>query len=68
MELPRDVGLLSDASSCVELAVFERMKVERQISASLYDMNGVNEYFENSNDSSEALWDLPTLCQLFCPS
>ncbi|KAG6781823.1 hypothetical protein POTOM_014738 [Populus tomentosa] len=68
MELPRDVGLLSDASSCVELAEFERMKVERQISASLYDMNGVNEYFENANDSSEALWDLPTLCQLFCPS
>ncbi|KAF9686510.1 hypothetical protein SADUNF_Sadunf03G0166100 [Salix dunnii] len=68
MELPKNVGLLSDASSCVELAEFERMKAERQIPTSFYVMNGVNEYFENASDSSEALWDFPAFCQLFCPS
>jgi EREBP-like factor len=68
MWLPKNAGLLSDTSSGPELAEFERMKVERQISASLYAMNGGNEYFENANDSSDALWDLPALCQLFCSS
>lgn len=43
---------------------FDRMKVERQISASLYAMNGVNEYMETLNDSTEAFWDLPPLCSL----
>lgn len=47
---------------------FERMKVERQISASLYAMNGISEYWETFNDSSDALWDIQTLCQMFCPS
>ncbi|KAI3461891.1 hypothetical protein Pfo_018554 [Paulownia fortunei] len=47
---------------------FERMKVERQISASLYAMNGVNEYWENINDCNDPFWDIPTLCQMFCPS
>ncbi|KAK1356185.1 ethylene-responsive transcription factor RAP2-11-like [Heracleum sosnowskyi] len=43
---------------------FERMKVERQISASLYAINGVNEYWDNVHDcSSDAFWDLPLLCQ-----
>ncbi|WOG82853.1 hypothetical protein DCAR_0102022 [Daucus carota subsp. sativus] len=43
---------------------FERMKVERQISASLYAMNGVNEYWDNIHDcTSDALWDLQLLCQ-----
>ncbi|KAD5508799.1 hypothetical protein E3N88_16502 [Mikania micrantha] len=49
---------------------FERMKVERQISASLYAMNGVYEYWENvlrdCSDSS-SFWDLPLLSQMFCP-
>ncbi|KAJ6704650.1 ETHYLENE-RESPONSIVE TRANSCRIPTION FACTOR ERN2 [Salix purpurea] len=67
MELPKNVGLLSDASSSVELAEFERMNAERQVPASFYVMNGVKGYFENANESSEALWDLPALCQLFCP-
>ncbi|KAB2631727.1 ethylene-responsive transcription factor RAP2-11-like [Pyrus ussuriensis x Pyrus communis] len=49
-----------------ELMDFERMKVERQISASLYAMNGVQEYMETVHDPSEALWDLPPLCSLFC--
>uniref|UniRef100_A0A6N2KG09 Uncharacterized protein n=1 Tax=Salix viminalis TaxID=40686 RepID=A0A6N2KG09_SALVM len=30
MELPKNGGLLSDASSSVELAEFERMNAERQ--------------------------------------
>ncbi|KAJ6430755.1 hypothetical protein OIU84_018297 [Salix udensis] len=68
MELPKNGGLLSDASSSVELAEFERMNAERQVPASFYVMNGVKEYFEIANESSEALWDLPALCQLFCPS
>ncbi|KAI3791271.1 hypothetical protein L2E82_04990 [Cichorium intybus] len=49
---------------------FERMKVERQISASLYAMNGVNEYWDNvlhdCGDGS-SYWDLPMLSQMFCP-
>ncbi|KAF9688591.1 hypothetical protein SADUNF_Sadunf01G0004200 [Salix dunnii] len=68
MRLPKNDALLSDTASVPELAEFERMTVERQISASLYAMNGGSEYFENANDSSDALWDLPTLCQLFCRS
>ncbi|XVF04520.1 hypothetical protein REPUB_Repub05bG0090600 [Reevesia pubescens] len=67
LQLPQDAGLLSDAIDS-ELQEFERLKVERQISASLYAMNGVNEYLENAFDPNDALWDLPTLCQLFCPS
>ncbi|KAL4591288.1 hypothetical protein LXL04_004246 [Taraxacum kok-saghyz] len=49
---------------------FERMKVERQISASLYAMNGVNEYWDNVlQDCSDggSYWDLPMLSQMFCP-
>ncbi|KAJ6340836.1 hypothetical protein OIU78_009082 [Salix suchowensis] len=68
MCFPKNDGLLSDTSPGPELVEFERMTVERQISASLYAMNGGNEYFENAKDSSDALWDLPTLCQLFCHS
>ncbi|KAI9195221.1 hypothetical protein LWI28_012858 [Acer negundo] len=56
----------NDPDYHLELSEFERMKVERQISASLYAMNGVNDYFENAFDPSlhlHALWDLPTLSQ-----
>jgi len=56
---------ITDASS-LELSEFERMKVERQISASLYAINGVHEYMETVQESNEALWDLPPLCSLFC--
>ncbi|KAH7661810.1 EREBP-like factor protein [Dioscorea alata] len=46
----------------VEISEFDRMKVERQISASLYAMNGVHEYFETLTDpSSDHMWDLPPL-------
>ncbi|XP_009353193.1 ethylene-responsive transcription factor ERN1-like [Pyrus x bretschneideri] len=48
------------------LTDFERLKVERQISASLYAMNGMQEYMETVHDPNEALWDLPPLCSLFC--
>lgn len=50
----------------MEFFEFERMKVERQISASLYAMNGVHEYMETVGDPIEALWDLPPLCSLLC--
>ncbi|CAK9319736.1 unnamed protein product [Citrullus colocynthis] len=50
----------------LELCAFERMKVERQISASLYAINGVQEYMEAVHEASEAIWDLPPLCSLFC--
>ncbi|CAN4113802.1 unnamed protein product [Withania somnifera] len=46
--------------------LFEHMKIERQTSASLYAMNGVNEYWDNFHDA--AFWDLPMLYQMFCPS
>ncbi|KAH7675418.1 EREBP-like factor protein [Dioscorea alata] len=53
-----------------ELSEFDRMKVERQISASLYAMNGVHEYLEleavtDHSSSYDQMWDLPPLCQLF---
>ena len=42
----------------------DRMKVERQISASLYAMNEVQEYLDVINDSSDSLWDLSHLYHL----
>jgi EREBP-like factor len=46
------------------MAEFERMKVERRISASLYAMNGLQEYFDKVFDASacDPLWDLSPLC------
>ncbi|KAK9153331.1 hypothetical protein Sjap_000811 [Stephania japonica] len=58
--------MTSTAQSTDQMMEFDRMKVERQISASLYAMNGVQEYFETVHDPADALWDLPPLCQLFC--
>ncbi|PPS05247.1 hypothetical protein GOBAR_AA15417 [Gossypium barbadense] len=55
-------GLPEETGS--ELTEFQSMKVERQISASLHAMNGVEEYMETVHDSSENLWDLPPLCSL----
>ncbi|CAN8252382.1 unnamed protein product [Cochlearia groenlandica] len=48
--------------------------IERQISASLYAMNGANGYYDNMNgdyaifDPTDPIWDLPSLSQLFCPT
>ncbi|KAK7396153.1 hypothetical protein VNO78_16956 [Psophocarpus tetragonolobus] len=65
LDIPKiDDGLTGPAG--FELSEFERMKVERQISASLYAINGVQEYMETVQDSNETLWDLPPLCSLFC--
>lgn len=51
----------------LELPEFERMKVERQISASLYAMNGVQEYMNTVQDSNnEAIWNLTPLCSFLC--
>ncbi|KDP42088.1 hypothetical protein JCGZ_01876 [Jatropha curcas] len=66
-ELARNVSQLCDPSHELELAEFEQMKVERQISASLYAMSGVSEYLQSANyDPNEALWDLHTMGHLFC--
>ena len=64
LDMPKHDGLAETTE--LELLEFERMKVERQISASLYAINGVHEYMETVQDSNEALWDLPPLCSLFC--
>lgn len=62
-----DNGVSPNAAEPNQLTEFEHAKGERQItSASFYAMNGVNEYLENTYDASDALWDLPTLSQLFC--
>ncbi|GLT95368.1 hypothetical protein SLE2022_130530 [Rubroshorea leprosula] len=65
VDLPRNV-LLSGTNNVSEFTEFETMKVERSISASLYAMNGVQEYIETVHDPSEALWDLPPICSLLC--
>ncbi|KAK0602428.1 hypothetical protein LWI29_033236 [Acer saccharum] len=63
-------GGQAQASSCssseLEFTEFDRMKVERQISASLYAINGVQEYMETVHDpTDQAFWDLPPLfCQI----
>ncbi|PIA59949.1 hypothetical protein AQUCO_00400669v1 [Aquilegia coerulea] len=66
MELTKNALLPEATDEATEITQFERMKVERQISASLYAMNGVQEYFDTVNDPTDGLWDLPPLCQLFC--
>ncbi|KAE8684055.1 ERF071 protein [Hibiscus syriacus] len=63
MNLTKTVVLYEETGS--ELTEFERMKVERQISASLYAMNGLQECIETLHDPAEALCDLPPLCSLF---
>lgn len=55
-------------SADLELTEFERIKIESQISTSLYAMNGMNEHMENSFDASDALLDPSSFYQLFCPS
>ncbi|KAI4330587.1 hypothetical protein MLD38_028863 [Melastoma candidum] len=64
LDFPKKVN--SPESSDTEFSEFERMQVERQISASLYAMNGLQEYMETIHDTPESLWDLPPLCSLFC--
>lgn len=64
LEVPNSNGF-ADRDE-LEISEFERMKVERQISASLYAINGVHEYMETVHDSNEeALWDLPPLWPMF---
>lgn len=67
-DLPKDettANLSADeAADLDDLLEFERMKVERQISASLYAINGVQEYMDTVHDANEALWDLQPLCSL----
>ncbi|KAJ0261220.1 Ethylene-responsive transcription factor RAP2-11 [Hirschfeldia incana] len=46
--------------------------IERQLSASLYSMNGATAYYNNMHaeypifDPTDPIWDLPSLSQLFC--
>jgi EREBP-like factor len=65
LDMKNQDGILCDM---VDLGVseFERMKVERQISASLYAINGVQEYMETVQDSNEAPWNLSPLCSFLC--
>ncbi|KAK9986828.1 hypothetical protein SO802_031779 [Lithocarpus litseifolius] len=66
LDLPKNLTLPDTDTAELEISEFERMRVERQISASLYAMNGVHENMEAVHDSAEALRDLPPLCSLFC--
>ncbi|KAI3446383.1 hypothetical protein Pfo_003048 [Paulownia fortunei] len=59
LDLPKNV-ILSENSD-MELTEFERMKVERQISASVYAINGLHEIMDTVYDPTESLWDLPPL-------
>ncbi|XP_049369332.1 ethylene-responsive transcription factor ERN1-like [Solanum verrucosum] len=60
-----DFPIMDESISEMGCTEFERMKVERQISASLYAVNGVQEYMENVHDIDDlSLWDLPPLCSL----
>ncbi|KAK2451124.1 ethylene-responsive transcription factor ERN1 [Trifolium repens] len=65
LDMKNQDGILCDM---VDLGVseFERMKVERQISASLYAINGVQEYMETVQDSNEAPWNLSPFCSFLC--
>ncbi|OIW03295.1 hypothetical protein TanjilG_09942 [Lupinus angustifolius] len=63
LDIPKIDGMID--TQHLELSEFERMRVERQISASLYAINGVHEYMEAVKDSNESLWDLPPICSLF---
>ncbi|KAJ8760061.1 hypothetical protein K2173_010917 [Erythroxylum novogranatense] len=66
MDLSKNVSFLSETSALVEN---EHMKVERQISAaSLYATCGVTEFLENAYETTEALWDFPSIAQMFCSS
>ncbi|CAI9779408.1 unnamed protein product [Fraxinus pennsylvanica] len=58
-------SFLPENSEIDQLTEFERIKVERQISASLYALNGVQEYIDTVYDTTEEpFWDLPPLCSL----
>ncbi|CAJ1921989.1 unnamed protein product, partial [Sphenostylis stenocarpa] len=50
LDIPKIDDCLTDTAADLELSEFERMKVERQISASLYAINGVQEYMETVQD------------------
>ncbi|KAJ0013295.1 hypothetical protein Pint_20142 [Pistacia integerrima] len=65
LDFPKNGGALPEAKD-LEFTEFDRMKVERQISASLYAINGVQEYMDTVHDPTEAFWDLPPFCSLFC--
>ncbi|XP_050213154.1 ethylene-responsive transcription factor ERN1-like [Mercurialis annua] len=60
LEFPKNMIL--PETNDLEFTEFDRIKVERQISASLYAINGVQEYMETFHDPIEALWDLPPIC------
>lgn len=62
-----DFPIMDESISEMGCTEFERMKVERQISASLYAVNGVQEYMENVHNVDDldlSLLDLPPLCSL----
>lgn len=69
-ELSKNVGgsmAETEPENLEEVSEFELMRVERQISASLYAITGVQEYMETVHDHPiEPLWDLsPQFCSLY---
>ncbi|KAL2940717.1 Ethylene-responsive transcription factor ERN1 [Bienertia sinuspersici] len=71
--LSRRIRNLVNQKGCAMLE-FERIKVERQISASFYAMNGVSDYLQSvidaynsiDHDPAAPTWDPPTLYHNFC--
>ncbi|KAG8648044.1 hypothetical protein MANES_09G140100v8, partial [Manihot esculenta] len=61
LDFPRQILLPETTSDLEYFTEFDRMNVERKTSASLYAMNGVQEYMETVHDPIEALWDLPSI-------
>ncbi|OIS97704.1 PREDICTED: ethylene-responsive transcription factor RAP2-11-like [Nicotiana attenuata] len=54
LDIPKNV-----ISGEMGLTEYEIMKEERQISASIYAVNGVQDYMESVHDPYESLWDHP---------
>ena len=80
--IPADLGVFTatlpeaqQVNNANEVAMleFERIKVERQISASLYAMNGVNDYLQSIFSARDSVdlpltpaWDPPMFYHNFC--
>ncbi|KAL3630734.1 hypothetical protein CASFOL_023718 [Castilleja foliolosa] len=61
-------GFYVAAENEAQFQDFELVKAERaEISASIHGMNDYN-WDNNITDANDPFWDIPTLCQMFCPS
>ncbi|KAL5198520.1 hypothetical protein ABZP36_002032 [Zizania latifolia] len=61
---------MASSNACSVVADQDKIKTEKQGSASPHDMNGVQEQdsFDMGSDPCDSLWDLPPICQLSCKS